>query len=79
MTDGDEIERAFLRAAAAALNRRAERQKQVARDRSRAGDHGVVIRDGEAVIADRLARTFEELASEFEAEMAVPVALGGVA
>jgi hypothetical protein len=53
--------------AIAALRRRAARQRQIARDGTALGERGVVVRKGEAAIAERLAGVLSQLADEFEA------------
>ena len=63
----DEIDEAFRRRAAAALRRRAERQRQRASEWTITAENGVHIISGEGRIAERLALVLDEIALEIEA------------
>jgi hypothetical protein len=62
----DDIEAAFVAGTVVALRRRAQRQAQIAADGTAVGKRNATIRQGEAAIAERLARVLNELANEFE-------------
>jgi hypothetical protein len=66
----DDIEAAFVAGAVVALRKRAVRQARIAADGTAVGARNAIIRQGEAAIADGLARVLNELADDFEAERA---------
>ena len=53
---GDPFEAAMLAGAVRALRRRSERQLKIAECWTVSGPHGVLIKSGEAIIAERLRR-----------------------
>jgi hypothetical protein len=63
-----DLEEEFLAGAIAALRRRADRQRDIAKSWTAHGERGAVIRQGEAAIALRIAGALDQAADDLEAE-----------
>ena len=62
----DEIEAAIVAGAIAALRRRADRQRAIAKGWTVHGERGTVVVSGEGRIAERIAAALEAAADELE-------------
>jgi hypothetical protein len=68
MSASDPIEKVVVAGAVAALRRRAERQRAIAKDWTVTGADGTASLAGEAAIALRIAAALDQAADELEAE-----------